>query len=416
MSQLLDELKYLKTKTILLAFIAPIVIVVIFAYMLNDTRVLNAGLAVVDPGDSQYSRQLIDKLDASPYVEIRAVYHESTEPEALLKNADYLAVLVLPAEMEQNRLRGLTSTLGLVVDDTLISAASFLRQSVAEVIVTENVSAAAPRLVGMGLTSAQAAATLNALSLRQRTPFNPEMSYINFMVMGLAHVVIMALFMMQAAGIIPRLRQSERWMNDRRSPLGLLSRLLPYLFVFLCATLLVLGLMKRFVAMRFVGDVLGYVLPLLLYLAAISLLGMILGCLIKRPSQVMRRLMPIIAPSFFLSNITLPLILLPVPLQILAKAFPLSWYIRFYQGIAMRGASIGDMRSDLGHFLIYIAVLAALLILLLIRETGIGAQKHCGFRDSSSRNDREDEPTLYEHTLEQNDSCDGPAKMSIDLD
>jgi hypothetical protein len=60
-------------------------------------------------------------------------------------------------------------------------------------------------------------------------------------------------------------------------------------------------------------------------------------------------------------------------LQILSKALPLSWYIRFYQGIAIRGATIGDMRTDLGHFLIYIAVLAVLLIFLLIRETGSAA-------------------------------------------
>jgi ABC-2 type transport system permease protein len=370
MRQLLDELKRLKTKTILTAFVAPTLAVLFFAYMLGDTRIFDASLAVIDPSDSQYSRQLIDKLDASPYVAVSAVYHETKEPETLLKNADCLAVLVLPAEMQQNRLRGITSTVGLVVDDTLLSAASYLRQGVAEVIATENASALVPRLVGMGLTSAQAGAMLNTLSLRQRTPFNPDMSLINVMVMGLAHVVLMALFMMQAAGIVPRLRQSERWPDDRRSPLGLLSRLLPYLLVFAAATLLILGLMKRFIALRFVGSLLDYALPLLLYLTAISLLGMILGCLSKQPSQVASRLMPVIGPSFFLSNLSLSLSLLPMPLQLLSKALPLSWYIRFYQGIALRGATLGDMRSDLGQFLIYIAVLAALLTALLIREAG----------------------------------------------
>ncbi|MDR1322616.1 MAG: ABC transporter permease [Gracilibacteraceae bacterium] len=371
MSQLFDELKHLKNRTIMLAFIAPVIAVLIFAYMLGGSRILDAGLAVVDPGDSQYSRQLIDKIDASPYVAVKAVYREPTEPETLLKKADYLAVLVLPAELEQNRLRGRTSTIGLVVDDTVLSAAANLRQGVAEVIATENAGAIAPRLVGMGLTSAQAGALLNTLSLRQRTPFNPAMSYINFMVMGIAHVVLMALFMMQAAGVIPRLRLRERWPSDRRFPLGLLSRLLPYMLIFAAATLLVLGLAKRFLALRFTGGVLDYALPLLLYLLAVSLLGMILGCLSKTPSQVMSRLMPVIAPSFFLSNLTLPLITLPAPLQMLSQALPLSWYVRFYQGVAIRGASLADLSADLGGFLIYVAALGLVLVPLLIREARV---------------------------------------------
>jgi ABC-2 type transport system permease protein len=255
-----------------------------------------------------------------------------------------------------------------VADDTVLSAAANLRQSVAEVIAAENAGAIVPRLVGMGLNSAQAGALPNTFSLRQRTPFNPAMSYLNFMVVGFGHVALLALCLTQTAGVIPRLRLRERWPDDRRCPLGLFSRLLPYMLIFAAATLLVLGLTKRFLALRFAGGVLDYALPLLLYLLALSLLGMILGCLSKTPSQVLSRAIPVIAPSFFLSNLTLPLSIMPAPLQALSQALPLSWYVRFYQGVAIRGASLADLSADLGGFLIYIAALGLLLLPLLIRE------------------------------------------------
>ncbi|MDR1070836.1 MAG: ABC transporter permease [Gracilibacteraceae bacterium] len=263
---------------------------------------------------------------------------------------------------------GRPSTIGLVADDTVLSAAANLRQSVAEVIAAENAGAIVPRLVGMGLNSAQAGALPNTFSLRQRTPFNPAMSYLNFMVVGFGHVALLALCLTQTAGVIPRLRLRERWPDDRRCPLGLFSRLLPYMLIFAAATLLVLGLTKRFLALRFAGGVLDYALPLLLYLLALSLLGMILGCLSKTPSQVLSRAIPVIAPSFFLSNLTLPLSIMPAPLQALSQALPLSWYVRFYQGVAIRGASLADLSADLGGFLIYIAALGLLLLPLLIRE------------------------------------------------
>jgi ABC-2 type transport system permease protein len=77
-------------------------------------------------------------------------------------------------------------------------------------------------------------------------------------------------------------------------------------------------------------------------------------------------------PSFLLSNIIFPVALMPMPLQYLGMAFPLNWYAKFYQAIAMRGASLSYLWQEIGGLLILIMAIALLLALTIVREMKSG--------------------------------------------
>ena len=371
MTQLKDEsAKVLQRKTVVQAIAAPILIALIFGYVFSNNQILKSPVTVIDLDNSMYSRQLIDKLDASPYVKVSRVLNEPVEPNLLLMNDHTYAVIVLPDGLEGNRYRGQASNIGFVVNDSVAAAVGNLRQGVAEVIGGENAASSVSKLMGMGLSSEQAMGVISSLSVQQRTLYNPTSNTVNTTVIGFVNLILLAMFIMRTIQIIPSLRAEGRLDEDMQSPLGLLSRVLPHVLLFFASMFFILGLLKQFGGLRFSGSIFALAAPLFLYLSASGLLAMLLGWSAKDPKKTMPRLAAVVGPSFFFSNIMLPLALMPAPIQTLALAFPLGWYTKCYQAIALRGAALAVLGKELGALLILIAVFSLLLVLCMKKKAG----------------------------------------------
>lgn len=369
MIQIKDQMdKIINSKLIVSALIAPLITALFFGYVFSNNQILENSLTVIDLDNSSYSRQLIDKLDASPYIQVNRVFNEPLEPNLLLINEKYRGVVVLPKDLEANFFRGKQNSIGFIVDDTLASSIADFRQGVNEVLNTENVTNSISKLASIGISSEQALGMISGLSVQQRTPFNPTTDYMNSSVVGFVNLVLLALLTIQTLQIIPRLRAEGNLSKALNSPLGIISRVFPYVLLFFTSSILVLGVMKQFAGLRFAGNVLEFSLPLFLHITASGLLGMLLGWSVNDPSKVLPKVLIIVVPSFLFSNIILPAALMPLPIQYLGKAFPLNWYTEFYQEIALRGASISYLWKELGGFLILIAAISLLLALIIIKE------------------------------------------------
>jgi ABC-2 type transport system permease protein len=148
-----------------------------------------------------------------------------------------------------------------------------------------------------------------------------------------------------------------------KSPLALFSRMLPYVLISFTSMYFVLGLLKQFGGLRFGGSIFVLAVPLFLYLLATGLLAMLLSFNISDPKKATPRLAAIVAPSFFLSNLMMPTLIMPKLIQWIAVAFPLNWYGRCWQAIALRGAPLDVLRQELGALLILTGVFALLLMI-----------------------------------------------------
>ena len=364
MTQIKDEFKkVMKRETIARVLLAPVLIALFFGWLFGNNQILKSPITVMDLDNSMYSRQLIYKLDSSPYVSVARVMNEPMEPAKLLEHDSTYAVVVLPNGLEENVYRGKSTNIGFVVNDSVAAAVGNLRQGVAEVFATENSTVLLSKLVGMGLSAEQAQGVASSLTMQQRGLYNPTSATVNAQVIGFVNLIILALFVMQTVQIIPKLRMEGRFEEDIRSPLALFSRMIPHILLFFVSMIFVIGLLKQFGGLRFDGSVFALSAPLVLYLLASGFLAMILSWNVKDPAKTMPRLAAVVGPSFFFSNILLPLSLMPKLIQIIAMAFPLGWYTKCYQAIALRGAGLAVLGHELGALLILIAVFSAPMIL-----------------------------------------------------
>ncbi len=366
MKQFREQIEKMRhDKVAITALIIPIISAVIFGYMFSNNQILETSVAVIDLDNSNYSRQLIDKLDASPYIQINKVFNVPLEPSQVLINEKYLAVISLPNELEDNVYRNKRTNIGFIVDNTVLASSANLKQAMSEIFANENITLSMSKLKGMGCSGEQALGLINGLSVQQRALFNPTADYVNSNVFGFINLVILGVLTAQSIKIIPELRAEGKLQQALNSPLGIISRVIPYALLYFVSSILVLGLMKQIAGLRFSGSVFEFFIPLLLYTFASGLVGMLLGWSAKEPAS---RLIIVVMPSFLLSNVILPVALMPKPIQYLAMAFPLTWYTKFFREIALREASISHLWKDLGGFLILIAVILFLLTLEMIKE------------------------------------------------
>ncbi|MCL1982348.1 MAG: ABC transporter permease, partial [Clostridiales bacterium] len=293
---------------------------------------------------------------------------EPVEPALILTHDSTCAVVVLPKGLEENRYRGKSSNIGFVVNDSVAAAVGNLRQGVAEVLAGENASLLMSKLLGMGLSSEQAQGVAGSLSVQQRSLYNPTSATVNTTVIGFVNLIILALFVRQTAQIVPSLRAEGRFDEDIRSPLALFCRIIPHVLLFLASMLFTLGLLKQFGGLRFGGSVAVLLLPLFLYLLASGFFAMLLSWPVKDPGKTLPQLAAVVGPSFFFSNILLPVALMPRLIQIIAMAFPLNWYTKCYQAVALRGAGFAVLGQELGMLMILLAVFLLLMVLSIRLE------------------------------------------------
>ena len=107
MNSLKDELRYLFSGQGMpyekVAIMVAVVITVVMTVLLGNNFARDAHVAVIDLDNSKYSHELIDKLNASQYMQVTAVLNTPAEPKTLFYRDQNVAVIYLPRDLEKNR-------------------------------------------------------------------------------------------------------------------------------------------------------------------------------------------------------------------------------------------------------------------------------------------------------------------------
>lgn len=369
MWQIKEEIhRMIESKAVIRALVIPLVVAVIFCYIFSNNQILEAKVCIIDLDNSNYSRQMIDKLDASPYISVSDVVHTPIEPDLILADDYYKAVLSFPKGMEQNIYRNVTSNIGFIVDNTIMAGTSNLRQAVAEFAGSENAVLAMSKLKGRGLSTDQAAGLISNLSIQQRLMYNPTGDYINSTVFGFLSLFFLVLMLSSSVRIVPTLRQEGKLRESIDNPIGLISRIIPYSILYMISSLLSLGILKQFGSLRFAGNFAEFLLPLFLFTFVTGMLGLLISWSAADPDHVTGRMISLVFPSFILSNIIFPIDLMPKPIWLLSQCLPLNWYARFFRAIGLRGVSLVHVSEYLGGFFLLTAITLMILFSVMLRS------------------------------------------------
>ncbi len=351
--------------TFAMVVMIPLVQLMLFGYAIN-TNVRDIPVALVDHANSAVSRMLVQTITATQVVRFTEQYATVEEAQAAITGARVRAALVIPRDLAQRLVR--SPSLGF---ETPPATNGLTSRPVAQWIVDgadTMIASAIKALRSMPLTE------LLRKPPNRATPtfevalfFNPEQRTVVNIVPGLVPVILtMTMIMFTSAAIV---RESERGnmemlINTPVKPIELMiGKIIPYIFIGLVQTAIILGLGYFVFNVPFNGGLLALLGGTLLFIAASLSLGLLFSTVAESQLQAMQMTVFVLMPSILLSGFMFPYEGMPVAAQYVSEILPATHFMRMIRGIVLRDAELADLSGDaiwLFGFFVVGMILAAL--------------------------------------------------------
>lgn len=335
------------------AFMVAIVCAVFFTVTLGNNVIKEAPLAVIDLDNSKYSHELTEMINASTFMRVETVVTAAVDPKSLLFNDKYVAVVVMPQDLEKKRYSNGTANVGVVYDNTNTAQTAYVREYLNVLIAMESLNMVGASEDGPGLT------------LAERNAFNPNDSPSNGgEVQGFLFFFSSMFFVFATIGMIPRLRQEGKLQQtaNRGTPFDILIRLVPYCCCLLAALFVGMAILRLANDMIFSGSILLFILTQIFYIPALGIMSLIFGWSAANPGVAASRMILFVPGGFIFGGSAGPLPIQSAWVRLLSHVFPLRWEFEFIRDILLRNAHWRDLAPELGAFWIYIAVLLAIFL------------------------------------------------------
>lgn len=349
-----DELKYLFSGKGMpyekVCIMVAMVISVVLSVMLAGNFSKDAPVAVIDLDNSRYSRELITKIDASEYMKFKSIINFPMNPEELCYRDEVVAVVYFPQGLEKNRYSDSAAPIGIFYDNTNTAQTADIKEALPEIVAIDNAMHA-------GQSSS------SGLALNSRLLFNPSGSTSNTQTQGFLFFFGSMFFTFATIGMVPRLRITKQYepMLINGTPWDLIGRLMPYIFCLVVSLFLGLAVLRVWGDLVFSGRLIEFLIIQILMAITVGALSVFMGWTAANPGIASSRMILFIPGGFIFGGVTSPLDHLSSWVVTLAHIFPLTWQFHFTRDIIQRGASLSAISSEVGAFMIYMAVVAILL-------------------------------------------------------
>lgn len=326
-----------------------------FSVLTSHGIAFESNIAVIDADGSNFSSQLIEQINTSPYIKVSEVLHNTVKPEDLLHHDRNVGVLYLPSGLEKTTTRNDHSfNVGFFADYSNIAQNAQTISSLQEQI---------PKM-------APSSASSSGLSLVSRELFNPTKASSTIFTATFVIFLSSIFFGITTLMLIGRLKISGKWQTEvlPQGPLALIARLIPYSFIYTTVITVVLAALTVFGQLRFAGNYLAFVPSIFLTGMNIGLIGYILCWKTTSPAQGVSRMILIVPPGFVMSGALMTTAFFDPILVSVKWLWPLTWLYSFWRDFAIRGATLPQMLTFYGIFFIYTAILTSLVTWLFAKE------------------------------------------------
>jgi len=345
----------------------PAMMLLLYGYALNFD-VKHIALAVQDEDRTAASRTLADGFLTSGYFDLAADIPAGTDLVRLTEMREAAAVLVVPRGYGRTLADGRPAQVQLVLDGTdALTATTVL--GYAQAIVGE-LDGRRMRRTLVRLGGREAA----AIEARPRVWYNPELQSTQFLVPGLIGFILMLTAVISTALSVVREKERgtmEQLLVTSLRPAELLAgKTIPYLFISLAATAIILLAARVLFGVAVRGSYLDLFVATLIYLIGALGLGLLVSSMAGTQAMAFQvgSLISML-PAIFLSGFIFPIRSMPHVLQILTYAVPARYFLVIARGIILKGAPLTAYGGDLLFLVLYAAIVLAVAWRRLARQS-----------------------------------------------
>ncbi|MEH0156701.1 ABC transporter permease [Limibacter armeniacum] len=371
------EFKLFKTNSVAVAIFigAPLLYGLIFGFVYNNAKVNNVPISVLDLDETPLSHTLIDMLEDNEYVRVEHIRHNESEiREDLLNNI--VAVISIPKGFEGDIQQKRHPEIQVDVNGANIVTANYANLGIRTVLGTFNAGIEIKSLNKKGIPTAIAKEQFEAFKINVNRYFNTNSNYLRFMWPGMMGTLMQQVFLLVMALSFAREFETGSFSSLKQisdNPFSVLTaKSLPYWVMgVLLWGAIQWGFFPLF-KMPVIHDQWALFVLVAMFMLALTNLGVLVSWVIPDQLRATEILMVIATPSFVLSGFTWPLSEMPVPLQALAQAIPLTHFLSAFRKVMFYGSGVNEIIPELNNLAItavITGVVCLILVTLKLRKT-----------------------------------------------
>ncbi|MBV8162908.1 MAG: ABC transporter permease [Candidatus Eremiobacteraeota bacterium] len=321
--------------TLILAVALPVVQMTIFGYAVN-MRVEHIGAAYLDEDRGPLAVRALDAMRASQQFDFAIVARSREDLRRLIVRDKVKAAFDIPPNFSADVGSGRGAQIQVLIDG---SDSNVAQQAYA---AATTIGSALSTEFGQGTTLEP-----QLVDVRPRMLFNPSLRSANFFVPGLVGVImqLITVFLMSLSIVGER----ERGTLDQLlvTPIGvmglMLGKIMPYAAISMLDFFAVLAAMVFIFGVPIAGSFTLLVVLAFAFLLVALGLGLMISSIARTQAQAVLMTFAITLPSILLSGFVFERDLMPVVLQWLGYAIPLTYFLEILRGIVLRGAGVADL-------------------------------------------------------------------------
>ncbi len=354
-------------RSLYLAFAIPLILILLFGYALS-LDVDNIRTVVVDHDRTPQSRELIRRLDASPYFNVTAYPETSREAAAWLDHGRATLAVIIPPDWTRNIRADREAPLQILLDGSDPNFANISAGYITAFLEGENTAALQRFLDRQGRERMQP-----PLEGRIRIWFNEDLESRNFIIPGIIAVIIMIVGAMLTSLVIAREYENGTMETIKSLPVSagefIVGKAIPYFFITLADVLLAVLMGQVLFGIVTKASFWLMITACSLYLAVAVTLGLFISAAVKS-QLVANQIAPLTTflPSMLLSDFVFPVMNMPPAIQIITYIVPARYFIDILKGIYMKDLGLAYLWPSFLVLFCMAALLAALNIVVLKRE------------------------------------------------
>lgn len=354
-------------RSLYLAFIIPLFLILMFGYALS-LDVKDIRVAVADQDRTNMSRDLIRKLDASPYFDVMGYLSNSAGAVEFLDKEKAILALIIHPGWTSDIKADLESPIQLILDGSDSNFAGITNGYISAFIEGYNSDLMVDFINRKGMRKMKM-----PVDARVRVWFNEDMESRNFIVPGIIALIIMIVGAILTSLVIAREYENGTMETILSLPVSagdfLIGKALPYFFIGIADTLIAVLMGQILLGVVIKGSFWLMVFASTIYIWTALSLGLLLSVTVK--SQLIANQMAIMLsylPSLLLSDFVFPVDNMPLILRLLSRIVPAMYFIDILNGLYLRSLGFSYLWFDYLVLLIMCIILANLAFRKLKKE------------------------------------------------
>lgn len=329
----------------------PLMYPLLYSYVYTNEVVREVPVVVVDENNSELSRDIISKIDATPDVKITERCINMDEAIEHVKSQDALGIIRLPENFTNELVAGRQVPIGVYCDMSSMLYYKAILLAATNVSLEVNKNIKVEHYIP-GSTERQDEISRMPIDYDYVPLYNTQSGFAAFLIPPVLMLIIQQTILL---GIGMSMGNSRERNNGRvisyhewnRNPLQIVTgKSMTYLLLYVVLAVYMFTFVNDAFSLPRLGEYKTFVAFVIPYILACIFLAMTLSAFIYRREDCILLFVFLSVPMMFLSGISWPAASMPAFWRYVSYLFPSTFGMNGYVRIATMGASLSEIRFD----------------------------------------------------------------------